>query len=328
MMQVYCSLSFPQLFRGTLLTGCGMSQILFGDHEALRGHWEGLLQMIRIGGGLHNLGLDGLLQETAHRYGCCTLKIPADIADAYYCRRVDHMVAFFRGATPRFSVNATAPAATPPTIFTCPFTRSPKLSLAETGFKSTVESSHLTAEMVVVLEDMISLSFTLDSYHGISISAQEFKSFTHRRAGMEERLQLLHTRPVSRIDVSSIGDMQECCRLAALIYTYNVFRVMPPASAVHKRLTDQLRLALTHTALASLWEEHIETLIWITIMAGAVATDAAVRHWYVSLICRICGQLRIESWRDCQQILRKFVCSERAWESLCKILWVEVVVNL
>jgi hypothetical protein len=40
-----------------------MNKILLGNNDALKSHWYGLAEMIFVRGGLHSLGLDGLLSE-------------------------------------------------------------------------------------------------------------------------------------------------------------------------------------------------------------------------------------------------------------------------
>jgi hypothetical protein len=66
-------------------------------------------------------------------------------------------------------------------------------------------------------------------------------------------------------------NVQEPCRLAALIYTNMVFRRIQPSAAIHTTLTSCLRTILIQNGLVSCWENLYETLLWVLFIGGAVA---------------------------------------------------------
>jgi hypothetical protein len=78
-------------------------------------------------------------------------------------------------------------------------------------------------------------------------------------------------------------NVQEPCRLAALIYTNMVFRRIQPSAAIHTTLTSRLRTILIQNDLVSCWENLYEMLLWVLFIGGAVAVQKTIRSWFVSV---------------------------------------------
>jgi hypothetical protein len=133
-------------------------------------------------------------------------------------------------------------------------------------------------------------------------------------AGEEDKLQ----------EISKAEDIQEPCRLVALIYTNMVFRELQPGAAIHTTLASRLRAALMQTNLIYCWGNLSETLLWVLFIGGTVAAQEPIRSWFVSVLTTVCCQLKIRSWHDIKKSLVKYLWSDRIWEDRCKNLWFEV----
>jgi hypothetical protein len=174
--------------------------------------------------------------------------------------------------------------------------------------------------MVVLLEEMRFFTTMFRSSRSNKIAMKKF-DFTDKRAEIEARI-----RDAGRVPIVSPVHVQECCRIAAAVHVKNVFRQIPPTSAVYNKLGVDLKASLLRTDLASLWGENIEILLWIAFMGGVAASSG--QSWYTSLIARICHFLGITTWQESRQILETFLWSDERCEAPCKMLWHMVVLQL
>jgi hypothetical protein len=162
--------------------------------------------------------------------------------------------------------------------------------------------------------------------HGSNMT-QDSTYFDDQRASIEFRILTMSGEEDKQQGTAKAENIQEPCRLAALIYTNMVFRIVPPGVAIYTTLTSRLRTTLMQTDLMSCWGNLGETLLWVLFMGGAVALRGRIRSWFVSVLTIVCSKLRIQSWHDVKEILVKYLWSDRIWEEHCKNLWIEVEVE-
>jgi hypothetical protein len=156
---------------------------------------------------------------------------------------------------------------------------------------------------------------------------QDITYFDDQRASIEYRILVMPGEEDKQQGVAKAGNIQEPCRLAALIYTNMVFRTVQPSAAIHTALTSRLRTTLMQTDFMSCWGNLSEMLLWVLFMGGAVALQGRIRSWFVSVLTIACSHLKIQSWYDVKEILLKYLWSDRIWEERCKYLWIEVEVE-
>jgi hypothetical protein len=156
---------------------------------------------------------------------------------------------------------------------------------------------------------------------------QEITYFDDQRASTENRILTMAAEEDKPQGISNAENVQESCRLVALIYTNMVFRELQPGAAIHTTLTSRLRTSLMQTNLMSSWGNLSEALLWVLFIGGAVSLREPIRSWFVSVLTMVCTQLKIRSWHDIKQILVKYLWSDRIWEERCKNLWFEVEVE-
>jgi hypothetical protein len=183
-----------------------------------------------------------------------------------------------------------------------------------------------TNDLANILIDMSYLTAFLEAPHRGSTMAQDSTYFDDQRASIECRILAMPFEEDKK-QGSEAENIQEPCRLAALIYTNMVFRELQPSAAIHTILTSRLRTALMQTDWMSCWGNLSETLRWVLFMGGAVALRGRIRSWFVSVLTVVCSKLRIQSWHDIKEILVKYLWSDRIWEERCKNLWIEVEVE-
>jgi len=265
---------------------------------------KGLETMIKMKGGLENLGLDGLIHRMISWVDACCATIS--------------------GTKPRFpSIRHLASLSRPsihdihghPTVIIGPEIRALAHSLS------------ISNDFANVLEDISYLTaFVEFPRHGSNMT-QDSTYFDDQRASIEFRILTMSGEEDKQQGTAKAENIQEPCRLAALIYTNMVFRIVPPGVAIYTTLTSRLRTTLMQTDLMSCWGNLGETLLWVLFMGGAVALRGRIRAWFVSVLTIVCSKLRIQSWHDIKEILVKYLWSDRIWEEHCKNLWIEVEVE-
>ena len=246
------------------------------------------------------------------------------LTDWLSCRRLDVCGATLTQSKPRFPpIGHTASISRPyihdihahPAVIVGPEIRSLANSLS------------ISNDLANVLEDMSYLTAFVEFPHHDGSISQDSTYFDDQRASIEYRILAMPDEDDKQHGTAKAENIQEPCRLAALIYTNMVFRKAQPSTAIHTTLTSRLRTALVHTDLMSCWGNLGEMLLWVLFMGGAVALRGRIRSWFVSILSIVCSQMMIKSWHDIKKILIKYLWSDRIWEERCKYLWIEVEVE-
>ena len=207
-----------------------------------------------------------------------------------------------------------------------PFVSVETESISTSGFQSLVRSYKLSSTMIDMIGEAFSLTREVLRLRCIQPTWDEIETTTDRRARIEHRLY------TSQYGTCARGEgFQHCIRLAILIYTYIVFRKTPTGSAPLSIFTSRLQLELENTIRLSLWDHHLDTLLWVLFMGGVVAPDSdasSMKAWYRSWLISVCCQLDMRTWDEVLDLLRKYLWSEEDLEKICKSLWTEIVFDL
>lgn len=298
--------------------------MMIGDLASWELHMNGLKTMIKMKGGLANLGLDGLIHRMISWYGVQHLPNVSFLIDSLPCRRVDVCGATINHSKPRFpSIRNLHTSISRPSIHN---THDRPIAIIGLEIKAPTHSLPISIDLANILEDMLRLTTFVEILHDSKIT-QDCTYFDDQRASIEHRILAIPDKQDKEQGTAETKNIQESCRLAALIYTNMVFRELQPSAAIHTTLTSRLRTMLMQTDLTSCWGNHWKMLLWVLFMGGAVALQKSTRSWFVSILAIACSQLKMQSWHDIKEILLKYLWSDRIWEGRCKYLWIEVEVE-
>ncbi|KAH8808580.1 fungal-specific transcription factor domain-containing protein [Xylogone sp. PMI_703] len=294
------NISFDDSIIATILL-LGAHDVLFGDIAAIESHIQGLELMIRSRGGVRTLGMEGALSDLLYW--------------------IDHTCALFTASKPRF------PLVAPGSIlkkerFRIDYSLRWAVPIHSSGFGSLVTQGMISKEFARLLELMFYLSNRTWEALVAGIRNREPCRFHDTRAHIDE---ILHAAKDYTVGSSGTAEIQECIRLAASIYSNICFRDIPAASAIHSHLVDQLQLALVKSKLSSTWTGHLDVLIWILFMGGAVITDEGCRFWILGLLKPACDQLGLTDWESVRETLRKFLWLDIFCEGPCKKVWAQMM---
>lgn len=163
------------------------------------------------------------------------------------------------------------------------------------GIKALAHSSSISIDLANVLEDVTYLtSFVEEHRHG-SPMIQDITHFDDQRASIEDRVLMMVGDAHELRGISKAQNVQEPCRLVALIYTNMVFRELQVGSAIHITLTRYLKIELMQINRMSCGTNLSEVLLWILFLGGAIAAEEPTRSWFVSAVALLCSQLKLWS---------------------------------
>lgn len=192
------------------------------------------------------------------------------------------------------------------------------------GIKSLAHSS-VSDDLVDILQDMSYLTAFLESFHSGSIVREEsLLYFDDERSSIEFRILCLPSKKKKRHRDTEADNIEESCRMAAMIYIKTVFFRVEPTAPIHISLVDRLRIALMQTNLQFCWDNLSELLLWVLFIGATVAQRGSTRSWFLAMSKTVCSYLQKSSWHGVKEILSKYLWSDRILEDRCRHLWLEV----
>ena len=89
-------------------------------------------------------------------------------------------------------------------------------------------------------------------------------------------------------------------------------------------VSSQLLCKLKEADESSLWEEHLDLLIWLLYMGGAFLPVGSTRSEYIAILNRqysakLGGLYR--SWPGVQEVLKQFIWSHKVFKEQIKRFW-------
>ena len=188
------------------------------------------------------------------------------------------------------------------------------------GIRTLANSFSISKDLVNVLEDMSYLTSFLELPGQSSTGTQQMRYFDALSL-IEHRILSVPIGNDTQYGAIDGGNIDETCRLAALIYINIVFRELQPNSAVHATLTNRLRISLMQTDFKSCWGTLSEALLWVLFIGGSVAMQEPTKSWLMYTLENVCSHLKLQSWCNARDILSKYLWCDRIWEERCKSIW-------
>ncbi|TVY83896.1 hypothetical protein LSUE1_G001963 [Lachnellula suecica] len=182
------------------------------------------------------------------------------------------------------------------------------------GFQA--QAQILGPDFIGILTDIYALQCVRDSDIFSKDDAISMRYIDNHQASIQSRL-------VSLPNYSSIS---ECCHLAAYLCSAMLRCKIWGASTIPPHLSSKLLYRLQETSEDKLWDDCPALLTWILHMGGAFAPTGDLRSDYIALV-HLNRSSRLEgmysSWPELLRILKKFICSEKAFLLHFKAFWEE-----
>jgi hypothetical protein len=273
---------------------------------------SGLQSMVSIRGGLHTLGLGGILEQLALRY----VPAPNPYYVALLTRYVfscDRACEIFTGSRPLRTLSENLSE------------RRPSTGLPP-GFHEILQSAGINRQMAGFIADAqtTSLIKMYFAYEGTTDAELRF-SDTHCDLISQHIDQISSQYMITSeaIEAAPLLLVEECLSYGLLAYRMVMLRPTPPDPYFTLEVGNRLKTTLVRTEFLVHWRDQLDLLLWITFMGASTTTEGPLREWYVLLLSGINGHLGTKSWAEISRILEKFLWLGRC-ESLGMVLWFEV----
>ncbi|RAL04298.1 uncharacterized protein BO80DRAFT_484653 [Aspergillus ibericus CBS 121593] len=270
-------------------------------------HIKGLVQMVRLRGGLQNLTLPGLAATLSFSdvVTCSTFLMPPVFPFMPLHRdRLGLSLQKMLGFTPVDIERRYAP-------------------LRDIG---------LTSDLVEVLYAMHIYTKVVEEHLKAHLVNPDYSLIADQRNLTHHTL--LSLPAASQLDGFAAYQPQEiiyeACRIAALVFGVGVVFPLPAQSTPLAQLAKLIQNVLQISDLASTWN-HPQAriaLFWVLMMGGIAADDQPERSWFVHVLSQAAASHGIGSWSDARKLLGLMVWYDRACDRAGSDLWTEVKQSL
>jgi hypothetical protein len=273
---------------------------------------SGLQSMVSIRGGLHTLGLGGILEQLALRY------VPTPNPHYWplltrYVFSCDRACEIFTGSRPLRTLSENLPERQLATVL-------------PPGFHEILQSAGINRQMAEFIADAQTTSLVkmYFGYEGTTDAELRF-SDTHCNLVSKHIDQISSQSMITSkvIEAAPLLLVEECLSYGLLAYRMVMLRPISPDPYFTLDVGNRLKTTLARTEFLVHWQDRLDLLLWIAFMGASTTTKGPLRDWYVFLLSGINGHLGTKSWAEISRILQKFLWLGRC-ESLGMVLWFEV----
>ena len=183
----------------------------------------------------------------------------------------------------------------------------------------------LTMEAVEVFEAVRAYSLVAESYAKGEPCNVSQRSLLERRDAVQLRLVSL---PLGA-DLLNLhlqkARFYEVCRLSTLLFACGVTFPTPTSSGWDRNLVGAIKTTIEMLSFDNEPAIFLDTLLWVTVLAGIAAQNTDERDWFVDTICGIVLERGLSLWDDVKVILLSFLWMEIACDRGAALLWDEVL---
>jgi hypothetical protein len=237
-----------------------------------------------------------------------TAKPSLDRVDLNRLPRIDHVGAVLVSSTPRFPlINENSPSSSP-----FSHTRDEQRS---------IYIPYVSNDIETLLNDTRVLAKLLDQNDG-SLPIKWARSFIEKRESIEYRLASF-SHGSNRWN--EIGRLDECCRLALLVFTNTVARNLPPIAPLIINITFQLRAALTDLGPGIAGSIELRELLFWILFTGGRVSSGSTKVWFVAKLRVLSSVMDVLLWSCCKRVLKRLIWYGKDPEDQCRLFWLEVI---
>ncbi|KAE9368500.1 hypothetical protein N431DRAFT_295916, partial [Stipitochalara longipes BDJ] len=309
------ALSTTALFAATIL---GMGGAYLGDKMATDAHYQGIIKMVRLRGGIDTLprSLAALIITRTVVYMAWKHKtkapfpmyksrfrenlMPASAVDI--CNKFES-----ESELKLFSANQHSPSTE--------FTRSP--------FPTTLFEGFLWGDLFITACDLLGLSYTLDLHmrEPSKIGRLQREYFEDTFAAAQHGQVAFPYPDDPKVVKSTSYYRQHCWRTASIVYVNTALRTMYPGTCYMKELTTEIITSLHNSDQASMWYMYPEVLIWILFVGACGAYDPIGRGWFLIELRHGMMLLNIRSANELEELLKSLLYTECMQRPYLNKIW-------
>lgn len=250
-------------------------------------HIDGIEQMVKLRGGLAQIGLNTCLAQIILRQA--RILCPCDLLKFFtltsrFSASVDHLYSALTEQTPRFTIDDSSGE------------NIEEISVSSLDYPPNVFSGIYSPELLTVLDQLRSASRTLEDLKE-PVTETVFFSFGNKRALIEEHLLRLGT--VDSLLKDSLTPIEQCCQIAALLYVQTALAKVN--CKVYRVLVAKLKDSIQGVSPETIQSTNSNLLLWMLLVGGGAAPFNSDRLWYIETIKSI---LHTPEWMEVEQRLQ------------------------
>lgn len=268
---------------------------------------SGLEEMIRLRGGLRNLGMQGLLNK---------LVIWADQCNAA-----------ITSSGLRFNTAYYTTTDEPPSEFSLPPPEDLlEMEVTTDASQQSVILQYLSNDIWKMFEGLSRLTVFINAIASPAMSRED-------RWLLGDKLDLVERRLIASANiVDAIQDIDDTyrlihvsCRLAAIIHIHTTMRECANTNHVVASMVQRLRLSLLEFVdMDTAWSMVQELLLWVLFVGGIATIVPLERTWFVEALVGPCMTLGVQTWDGVAGLLKAFFWIDKVDNSKEFSLWQEV----
>jgi hypothetical protein len=139
-----------------------------------------------------------------------------------------------------------------------------------------------------------------------------------------DRLIVIRTTSTTLVSSKSLGNVQECFRIACLIHCSRAIRSSPRPSFYTMELAVHLHQTLIQTNISSFWHNHTHCLCWILFTGVTALPSNGVHPWILQLLRQVCDHLDLNTWESAQVVLKPFFWVDGRNDELFYDVWIKI----
>jgi hypothetical protein len=174
--------------------------------------------------------------------------------------------------------------------------------------------------MTTIFNDVRILTSLLDS-NDDNPAIHWARNFIEKRESVEHRLVAFNHDSNRWTDR---GRLDECCRLALILYMNTVARRLWSIAPVIVNMTVELRTALLDLGPIAGDVELRDLLFW-TLFTGARMSTGLTREWFMAKLKELSSVMNIVLWTDCKRLLKQIVWYGTTFEFQCQSFWLQLL---
>lgn len=292
----------------------GNSQTLHGTSDASKLHMKGLMEMLRIRGGLSSLVHNQVLWRVLTWYESIIWTNGVTLL-LTHSARIDLLYATMWGSKPCIVPNQPHPG--PLAVI-----------LEDITFKYLPIAQYTAGPTMLSLNEHINLDVweTLQQVSAAKAKASELS--LEKRKTISHVIYLVNHRllmDLPKFNSCGASSLYEAFWVAAILYLHLIIREIPRMARIHLPLTERLRLSVKRAFATQVIEGQIlGFVVWMIFLGAAASPPGESSDYFINLLALISKTLGIQDKDQLRNRLRELAWFDDISDRYLAIVWAEM----
>lgn len=270
------------------------AEAMMGTFDGLESHTQGLQRLVTVFGGIHALPASMISQVQLADVKAATAqrRLPSFKLEPYIMQHAQQRARLL----------------VPTTIG----------ESSTTNFGLSFTKPYLLTRLCPALLQCISHAKSLTLVNSNSSGGNQFTSSLK----IDDFILLDHSL-LSLRDHQTLSTLEECVRLALLLFSNTALWQIPPYFNWVISLVTELKSTLLLTGRHSMINEQQELFLWVSLLGlyAVPKSNAADRRWWSHRVREFAARLNLTSWKDAREVVSTFAYIDKIYGSAWEEMW-------